>query len=261
VQAGNFLNFFKIYSFSVILIVTACDFADKKPLKPIIWHRVFIIKDSVAAEPKKVEKDTSYLEVIFKNHELVNIQSLDSTISVSLKYSDTSNFLKRGFYDGLKKAYFPCEVAINICNAQYYLKQFNPAYSLLILDAARPLHVQQMMWDSLDMDPDKKLNYLAAPYSISLHNYGCAVDATIIDLSTGKTLDMGTEFDHFGKLSEPVYEWQFLKSGELSKEAFANRKLLRRVMQQAKLNPINSEWWHFNYCSKETAAAKFKLIK
>ncbi|MBA3663660.1 MAG: peptidase M15, partial [Bacteroidetes bacterium] len=195
-----------------------------------------MIRDTVAVAPKPIT-DTSYLEHVFKNYDLTDVRSLDSSIHVDLKYAGTDNFLGKNFYDGLRKAYFPCEVATRICNAQYYLKQINPAYSLVILDAARPLHVQQMMWDSLEMPPDKKFNYLAPPYTVSLHNYGCAVDLTIIDLSTDSILEMGSGFDHFGKLSEPAYEWHFLKSGELSEEALNNRKLLRKVMQAARFNP------------------------
>jgi D-alanyl-D-alanine dipeptidase len=210
---------------------------------------------------KEVNKDTSYLDFLFRTRGLISIQDLDSSIKVDLRYADTNNFLRRNFYDGLRKAYFPCEVAQKICNAQAFLKMYNPDFSLLILDATRPLHIQQMMWDSLDMPPDQKYNYLAPPYTISLHNYGCAVDVTIVDTKTNEELEMGSGFDHFGKLSEPVYEWKFLKSGELSKEALENRRLLRKVMQAAKLNPITSEWWHFNYCTKEVAAANFELIK
>ncbi|MEI8135988.1 MAG: M15 family metallopeptidase [Bacteroidota bacterium] len=150
---------------------------------------------------------------------------------------------------------------MSVCNAQAYLKQFNLEYSLLIFDAARPLHIQQMMWDSLDMPPDIKHAYLSPPYTISLHNYGCALDVSIINLKTNKLLDIGTAFDFFGKLSQPAYEWQFLKTKELSVEAFENRKLLRKVMQNAKFFPITSEWLHFNYCTKEFAALKYQLIK
>jgi D-alanyl-D-alanine dipeptidase len=222
----------------------------------------FIAKDTLKIILKnKINVDTSYLEYVFKGYDLIDVQSIDSSIKVDLKYASTDNFLKLNVYDGLRKAYFPCEVAIRIYNAQYYLKQINPNYSLIIFDATRPLHVQQMMWDSLDMPPDIKYAYLSPPFSISLHNYGCAVDLSIIDLKTNKVLDMGTEFDHFGKLSQPVYEWQYLKTGELTQEAFENRKLLRKVMQLANFFPITSEWWHFNFCNKEFAAVKYKLIK
>lgn len=231
-----------------------------KPVRKMIKNKVYIFENITEIHPLPVQSDTSYLLSIFKNCGLIDIQSLDSNICVNLKYADTTNFLKRDFYDGLKKAYFPCEVALRICNAQHFLKQLYPDLSLLILDASRPLHVQQMMWDSLKMPPDTKYNYLAPPYTISLHNYGCAVDLTIVD-GNGKMLEMGSEFDHFGKISEPVYEWQFLKSGELSEQAWANRKLLRKIMQAAKMNPITSEWWHFNFCTKEYATANFTLIK
>ena len=117
------------------------------------------------------------------------------------------------------------------------------------------------MWDSLKMKPKIKYSYLSPPNEASLHNYGCAVDVTILDLQTGKELDMGTGFDHFGKLSQLIYEEEFLKTGELSQQAYNNRKLLRSVMQKAKLKPINSEWWHFSICTKPEAVMRFKLIR
>lgn len=254
------MNIYKTYWLVLfVFVIVSCKDSNEgcpKLIKCKVY--VFEINDEIPALPTNT--DTSYFLNIFKNCGLVDIQSLDSTIKVNLKYADTCNFLKKDFYDGLKKAYFPCEVALRICNAQFYLRQLYPDLSLQILDASRPLHVQQMMWDSLKMPADTKYSYLAPPYTISLHNYGCAVDLTIVD-SNGKMLEMGSAFDHFEKLSQPVYEWQFLKSGELSSEAWENRKLLRKVMQTAKLNPITSEWWHFNFCSKEYAAANFTLIK
>ena len=72
---------------------------------------------------------------------------------------------------------------------------------------------------------------------------------------------MGSTFDSFQKLSQPVYEFQFLKTRELTKEASENRKLLRKVMHFGNFYGITSEWWHFNYCTKEQAILRFKLIK
>lgn len=230
-------------------------------------HRtVFVLADTAAATVKRVAADamaadTSYLELVLSSYELVDIHDLDTCIRVKLAYADTANFLGRNFYDGLRRAYLPCEVAIRLCNAQYYLNSINPRLCLLILDATRPLHIQQMMWDSLDMPPDRKFNYLSPPYETSLHNYGCAVDLTLLDLSQNKPLEMGTRFDAFVPLSQPAQEWRFLKTGDLSREAFDNRRLLRYVMKKAGFAPIASEWWHFGYGSKEMAAAKFKLIK
>jgi len=219
-----------------------------------------IVKDTVA-KLSVAKRHISYLDSVFKDYGLVDIATLDTSIKTDLRYAGTNNFLKRDFYDGLVNAYFNCETAMRLCRAQQYLKQVNNKLSLIVLDASRPQHIQQLMWDSLDMPPDVKFNYLSPPYKKSLHNYGCAADVSIIDLTNGRLLDMGSDYDFFGKISEPVYEERFLKSGELSKAAYENRLLLRKVMKLAKFNGIRSEWWHFSACSKAEAMAKFKLIK
>lgn len=258
------MKVYQLYPPLFCLLLAGCGSDASRPER-IVRHRVIVVRDSVEAPVQKpltqVSADTSYLEYVFRGYELTNVRDLDSTILVDLRYAGTNNFLKRNFYDGLRRAWFPCEVATRLCNAQYFLKQLFPHYSLVILDAARPLHIQQMMWDGLEMPPDRKFNYLTPPYEISLHNYGCAVDLTIIDHSQNKLIDMGTDFDTFEKLSQPMYEGIFLKSGELSQEAFDNRRLLRFVMKRAGFNSIPSEWWHFGYGSKDMVAAKFKLIK
>lgn len=259
------MKIYQVYFLVISLLFAACNIPSESQGYKIAKKQTIVIGDTFnmcgSALKIIIPKDTSCLDSLFKSYDLIDVQSLDSSIKVNLKYADTVNFLKLNVYQGLKKAYFPCEVAISVHNAQSYLKQLNPDYSLLIFDAARPLHIQQMMWDSLDMPPDIKYAYLSPPYTISLHNYGCAIDVSIIDLKTNKLLDMGTDFDFFGKLSQPAYEWHFLKTKELSQEAFEKRKLLRNVMQKAKFSPITSEWWHFNYCNKEFAAAKYQLIK
>lgn len=261
----HFLKGFPAYILILSLLLNGCDLKTDKHTHVIKRRKVYVIedKDTVTIEKRKAlaDPDTSYIEYLFKGYDLVNIKSLDSTIIVDLRYADTNNFLKRNLYDGLRNAYFNCEAALKICAAQYYLKQVNPQLSLVILDASRPQHVQQMMWDSLKLHPDKKYFYLSPPEATSLHNYGCAVDATIMDLSTNQLLDMGTEYDFFGNLSEPIYEIHFLKTGALSRKAYENRLLLRKVMQRAKLNPITSEWWHFSICKKEEAIERFRLIK
>lgn len=242
------------------LLLLACS----PPEQPVVATRVEVkvLHDTVylPAPGPLPSSDTSYLELELAQCGLVDVRSLDSSIRVDLRYADTSNFLHRNFYDGLRRAYLPCEAALRLCNAQQYLRQLDPHLSLVVWDAARPLHVQQMMWDSLPMPPDRKYNYLSPPWERSLHNYGAAVDVTIIHLSDGRLLDMGTDFDTFEKLSQPAYEWQCLRSGELSRAAYDNRRLLRTVMTRAGFQGIASEWWHFSYGSKASAAAKFKLV-
>jgi zinc D-Ala-D-Ala dipeptidase len=254
----------------VLLLLTAfslcrCHVNPKKKVYHLVRKTVYEMSDAADTNALKQRKpvytDTSYIEYIFKGYDLVDVHTLDSTILVKLRYSDTNNFLRRNFYDGLKKAYLTCDAALKLCAAQYFLRQEDSSLCLLVLDAARPLHIQQVMWDSLKMDPVAKLNYLSRPDETSLHNYGCAVDVTIVNSETGEELDMGTDFDVFDKLSQPFYEIRFLRSGDLTQEAYMNRMLLRRVMQRAGLNPITSEWWHFSLCKKQEAAKKYDLIK
>lgn len=228
--------------------------------KPIPASDITPLKDTTSVEVfKKI--DTSRLEKYMLSYGLIDIKNLDSTFCTQLIYNDTSNFLHRRIYDSLSKAMMPCDVAIKLCNAQFFLKQLNPDLSLLIYDAARPHSIQKLIWDSLKMEPNLKYNYVATPWDISLHNYGAAVDLSIINTKTNMPLDMGTEVDYFGKLAQPIYEKQFLKTRELSDTAYRNRLLLRKVMQMAHFNPITSEWWHFNSCNKNFASENYELIK
>jgi D-alanyl-D-alanine dipeptidase len=204
--------------------------------------------------------DTSALERLFISKHLVNINSLDSNIRVVLHYSTSHNFLNKDLYHGLKNCYLPCEVAIKLSNAEQFLNSQYPNYHLIVFDAVRPLHIQKQMWDELDMPAKDKINYLAHPSDISLHNYGAAVDVGIIG-DNDVLLNMGTAFDFFGELSEPKREKEFVENGKLSQEALNNRLLLRTVMIKAGFTTITSEWWHFNATNKVTAAARYELIE
>ena len=204
--------------------------------------------------------DTSYLEVLFKRDGLTDIRSIDSTIVIFLQYADTANFLHLNVYDGLRRGYLSCETAWRLAGAQYYLNFFYPGYRLVVLDATRPLHIQQMMWDSLKMSEHRKHFYLASPESRSLHNYGRAVDVTIAD-SSGTLLDMGTDFDAFTLVSAPEYESEYLEKGRLSQLQVDNRKLLRRVMRLVGFKPIKSEWWHFNLGTIQEAKKNHPVVR
>ena len=80
-----------------------------------------------------------------------------------------------------------------------------------------------------------KLDYIA---SKSGHTRGSTVDLTIVDMKTGKELDMGSTYDFFGTPSHPFYP-------NLTKEQRSNRFLLRNLMLEAGFKPYSKEWWHF----------------
>jgi D-alanyl-D-alanine dipeptidase len=204
-------------------------------------------------------RDSSVYEKQFVKIGLVNIREMDNDIRVVMMYNSPTNFLGKSFYKGLDQCYLNCEAATKLNNAQKLLKQRFPFYNLIVFDAARPAHIQKMMWDSLKLHPVVKYDYLARPDELSLHNYGAAVDVSIIN-ENGVLLDMGTPYDFFGELAQPKLETELYASGKLSKAALCNRLLLRKTMLQCGFYPITSEWWHFNACNKFYAAANHVLI-
>jgi D-alanyl-D-alanine dipeptidase len=93
-----------------------------------------------------------------------------------------------------------------------------------------------------------------------MHNYGIAVDITIVD-STGKELDMG--FSPFRKSTIEMY-WQFanMKRGKkLTKQQNANLHLLSATMRNSGFIPLSHEWWHFDGMPKDQARKMFKIIE
>jgi D-alanyl-D-alanine dipeptidase len=189
---------------------------------------------------------------------LVDARTLDSTIVVELKYADTLNFMKQNVYGDLRGCYLRPEAAKKLVRANAILRNYRPGLRLLVADAVRPRHVQRAMWDIVVNTPRQK--YVANPRWGSMHNYGCAVDVTIVD-SAGNRLDMGTEIDHFGPLAQPRLESRYLKTGRLTKQQTANRALLRSVMREAGFHPIAIEWWHFNAFDKRDIRTRFEIVE
>lgn len=199
------------------------------------------------------------LEQTCINNGLIDVTKLDSTIIVKMAYATDSNFMHVDMYGDFDKAYLQKAIAEKLVLANKSLKQQKPGYTIIVYDAARPLAVQQLMWNSLSGPDYEKEKFVANPAKGSLHNFGCAVDLSIVD-DKGNVLDMGTPYDFSGELAYPIYEEKFLKSGKLTQQQYDNRKLLYTVMKKAGFSPIDSEWWHFMGSSLEKAKAKYKII-
>ncbi|MDR1332736.1 MAG: M15 family metallopeptidase, partial [Tannerella sp.] len=161
----------------------------------------------------------------------VDVQTLDASIRVQLVYATPDNFMKKAVYRGLTKAWLHPDAARKLAKAQQALREAYPGYTLLVYDAARPLPVQQAMWELVR--GTKNVYYVANPAKREgRHNYGMAVDATVAD-ETGAPLPMGTPFDHFGEEAHTDSEAALLQSGRITAAEYRNRRLLRRIMLQA----------------------------
>ena len=124
-------------------------------------------------------------------------------------------------------------------------------YRLKVFDAYRPACAvkQFVLWGIEDQDirmkpyfyPTLEKQALFAEGYIakqSSHSRGSAVDVTLLDMKTGKELDMGSPFDLFSEASHPDYR-------DITEEQYDNRMLLQRVMIRNGFAPIDCEWWHF----------------
>ena len=189
---------------------------------------------------------------------LKNIREADSTIVIKLMYATPDNFTGEILYSDLKEAYLHEDALQSLLLAQQRLKERHPEYRLIVYDAARPMSVQRKMWNRVK--GTSKNIYVSNPaHGGGLHNYGLAVDVSIID-SNNVVLPMGTEVDYFGAEAHITQEAMLVKNGKISPEERNNRLLLREVMKEAGFRALNSEWWHFNRCSREDALRKYKLI-
>ena len=200
------------------------------------------------------------LEAAMIKQGLVDVQKVDPTILVELKYSTTDNFVGKDVYGDLTQAYMQPTAARKLANASKYLQAHHPDLRLLVYDAARPRSAQWNLWNALpDLPERERQKYVADPRKGSIHNYGCAVDLTVAT-KDGKALDMGTKYDFFGELAYPSKETALLKAGKLTKQQIENRQILRTAMRQGGFSSIEFEWWHFNSLSREKAKMAFRIV-
>lgn len=165
---------------------------------------------------------------------LINIESLGGSYAYEVRYATSDNFLKTAVYDCEQCLLLP-EIAKAVAAANHEFCELG--YKIKFYDCYRPLSVQKKMW-AIYPNP----SYVGNPYrSGSIHNRGAAIDMTIVTLDD-KPLDMGSDYDYFGKKAHIDHPH--------NDTIQANRELLWRVMKTHGFAPIRTEWWHFNYQAK-----------
>ena len=126
-------------------------------------------------------------------------------------------------------------------------------YRLKVFDAYRPACAVKhfVLWGIEDQDvrmkpyfyPELEKQALFAEGYIakkSSHSRGSAVDLTLLDMKTGKELDMGSPFDLFSQVSHPDY-----RGPEVTDEQYENRMIMQHAMVRNGFLPLDCEWWHF----------------
>ena len=148
------------------------------------------------------------------------------------------------------------EAAKKFASAQFLAEQ--EGLTLKIYDAYRPSSVTYLIRDALNSLCSYNSAVLAgvnnAPngsfwgqgwflaQSSSSHNYGTAIDVTLVDIASGQEMAMPSAMH---ELSTAAVKYSSPESGYYADTMNDMAIKLDSIMVQSGLSPIASEWWHF----------------
>lgn len=232
--------------FSVILFFLGVALADPtdtafvppRPEKPLRFCKA--VKQWI----KYAEQDTSLVEI-------THMEGL----RMELRYATFNNVSGHDLYCGVERAFVRKDAYKKLKQAVAIMNREMPGSEFVIFDAARPVYAQAALRATVRGTPYS--HYVSSPLKGGLHNFGLALDMSVTD-STGKLLDMGTDFDSFERCAGSVGEADALKSGRLTQEQVDNRNKLRSIMKRAGFVPLGSEWWHFNAYTRDYTYENFE---
>jgi len=188
---------------------------------------------AVAQNVQVMHTATHYQQQIKKdsNYYMVELKSVIPNLVYDIRYATTNNFTGTQLYQKGNKTFLRLPAARALQAVQNQLAP--QGLGLKIWDAYRPYMATQTMWNLIQDE-----RYVANPAKGSGHNRGLAVDVTIIDLATGKELDMGTGYDHFSDTAHHVFQ-------QLPQPVLQNRQLIKTTMEAAGFTALDTEWWHY----------------
>ncbi len=163
--------------------------------------------------------------------QMIDLKKTVPGVILDLRYAGTNNFMKQKLYPSITTTYLRKPAADSLAAIQKILNEMG--FGLKIFDAYRPYSITEKMWE-----PVKDDRYAADPKKGSGHNRGAAVDLTLINLKTGKELDMGTGFDNFSDTAHHAFT-------NLPEDVLQNRLLLKKIMEQHGFKALDTEWWHY----------------
>lgn len=170
---------------------------------------------------------------------------------LEIRYYSTFNFVgERIDSYGAPLAYLTREAACALKRVSDGLKK--QGYCIKVYDAYRPqtavnrfkrwaedifaTEMKPYFYPNMDKTEIFEKGFIAER---SGHSRGSTVDLTLIDMATGRELDMGSPFDFFGEISYSE------RTEGLTSEQIGNRAILRKAMVDNGFIPLAEEWWHF----------------
>jgi len=168
------------------------------------------------------------------NKEMVELKRFIPGLQYDLLYATTNNFMKKRMYPRNTHITFlrlPAARALR----QVEEELAKSGLGVKIWDAYRPYSVTEAFWELVGDE-----RYVADPKKGSGHNRGIAVDLTVINLNTGRALEMGTGFDNFTDSAHQDFT-------NLPAQTLANRALLKSTMEKYGFLSFATEWWHYSW--------------
>jgi zinc D-Ala-D-Ala dipeptidase len=185
------------------------------------------------------------------NKRMVPLKSMVPALVYELRYATTDNFMQRRMYpSNTNITFLRLPAARALARVQQQLLAHG--YGLKVWDAYRPYAVTEKFWEMV-----KDERYVAYPGKGSGHNRGLAIDVTLIELSSGRELDMGTSFDNFSDTAHHVFT-------NLPPAVLQKRKLLKETMEAHGFAAFESEWWHYSFPNTrqyEVLDLPFRLLR
>lgn len=180
----------------------------------------------------------------------VYVQREIPDIIVDLRYFASNNFTGRPVVGYEKPVLIMSKKATQaLAKVQKELKK--KGYALKVFDAYRPQRsvtsfevwakdindtiAKAEFYPEVDKRDLFTLGYIA---SKSGHTRGSTIDLSLVNLITGKDVDMGSPFDFFGTISHQ-------DASQITVQQQANRLILKQAMLQFNFKEYQEEWWHF----------------
>ena len=240
-----------------------------------VWHtaNVTIASDQTSATIAELDEGTQYefqvrtigagnsasawsSATVIQTHEqllpdgFVYVTDIIPDVILEIRYFSTYNFL------GTRVDDYLAPVAILTEQAAEALRQVSDelraeGYALKVFDAYRPqgavdhfvrwaqdpddILTKEFFYPDIDKDRLFPEGYIMER---SGHTRGSTVDLTLVDMRTGREVDMGSPFDFFGRES-----WH--ETDLITEEQANNRLILRGAMERAGFAIYDEEWWHY----------------
>ena len=187
-------------------------------------------------ELKPIKDKISFYNMVERDslQAMIELKSLIPTVQYELRYASKNNFTGQRLYPkNTHTTYLRRKPAMALAKVAEELK--GKGLGIKIWDAYRPYRTTVRFWELIHDE-----RFVANPSKGSGHNRGTSVDLTLVDLKSGKELEMPTPFDDFSPAA-------FHGALNIDDFRIRNRALLKSTMEKYGFVPLETEWWHYSW--------------